>query len=304
MALTSPGLIKAANDALVGVSADINIVTDFAVDFSADFADYGTTVKVPVAKATASAFNATSNNYETDTGTVTYVNIALTNHPKATMKAPAATAFEAPNAPYWAKVKTALVNAIGGSISSGLGALFTTTACTGTGAELGAVTAANVAALRANCLGKVGSTVLALGPVQFATLLGCLDSATYGGAEAVRTGKIAGLYGFKSVICLRDLPDGVLGALIPMDAVAVAARGTIKDATPFLEAETVADENGFPISVARHFSFAQRDEFLNADLLWGASIVQGDKIALISAASSSSSTEPSTPEEPSTPGES
>lgn len=40
MALSSPGLIKAANDALVGISGDINIAKLFAYDFSADFAEY------------------------------------------------------------------------------------------------------------------------------------------------------------------------------------------------------------------------------------------------------------------------
>ena len=54
MALTSPGLIKAANEALVGISPDINIAKLFAYDMSDEFADYGTTVKVPVATATAS----------------------------------------------------------------------------------------------------------------------------------------------------------------------------------------------------------------------------------------------------------
>lgn len=281
MALASPGLIKAANDALVGVSADINILTDFAVDFSADFAEYGSTVRVPVAKATASEFNETSNDYEKDSGTVDYVNITLNGHPKATFAAPAAAALDAPNAPYWGKVKTASVSAVGGKISSGFGALFTTAACTGTAVTLATVTAATVAALRASCLGRVGETVLALGPVEYAALLGCLDSGTYGGAEAVRTGKIPGLYGFKAVSCLRDLPSGIIGALIPSDAVAVAARGTIADERPFLEAETIVDENGFPLSVARHFSPAKRKEFLNVDLCWGGAIVQGDKIALI-----------------------
>ena len=54
MALTSPGLIKAANEALVGIGPDINIAKLFAYDMSDEFADYGTTVKVPVATATAS----------------------------------------------------------------------------------------------------------------------------------------------------------------------------------------------------------------------------------------------------------
>lgn len=281
MALQSPGLIKAANDALVGVSADINILTDFAVDFSADFAEFGSTVRVPVVTATADEQNDSANDYEADSGNVTYVNVTLNRHPKSTFAAPAAAVLDAPNAPYWAKVKTACVDAVGGRISSSFGALFTKEACTGAAVTLATVTAATVSALRARCLGRVGNTVLALGPVEYAALLGCLDSGTYGGGEAIRTGKIPGLYGFKAVACLRDLPAGIIGALIPSDAVAVAGRGTIPDARPYLEAETIIDENGFPLSVTRHFSPGKRKEFLNVDLNWGGAIIQGSKIALI-----------------------
>lgn len=71
--LTSPGLIKAANDALVGCSKDLNIARLFAYDMSDEFADYGFTVKVPIVNAgDISAFNMATNDYENQDGTVTY----------------------------------------------------------------------------------------------------------------------------------------------------------------------------------------------------------------------------------------
>lgn len=289
MALTSPALIKAANDALVGISGDINIAKLFAYDMSPDFADFGTTVKVPVASATASELNLVAaegkplNDYETDSGNVGYASVVLNHQPKATMKAPASAAFEAPNAPYWGKMKTAMVNAIDGSISTVLGGLFTAAACTGGKAILADANKANVAKLRNSCKGRVASTILALDPTSYADLLAELDSSVYGGAEAIRTGMIQGLFGFKAVIQVKDLPSGVKGALIPEEAVAVAARGTIKSEAGFIEAETLTDENGFPITVTRHFSPAKRDEFLNADVLWGAAIVQPTKVVYLAA---------------------
>lgn len=284
MAFSSPGLIKAANDALIGVKGDINIAKLFAFDMSGDFAEYGTTVKVPVISATANELllnpgaGQTLNDYETDSASVSWASVVLNKQPKVTMKAPGTAAFEAPNAPYWAKFKEACVGAIDASISTVLGGLFTTTACTGGGVALASVTKANLAKLRTSCAGRVRNTVLALDPVYYADALAVLDVDGNAGDEAIMSGYIKGLYGFKAVVQMNDLPNGVKGALIPDTAVAVAARGTIKSGEGYVEAETVTDENGFPITITRHLSPAKRAEFLNADVLWGATLVQPAKI--------------------------
>ena len=291
MAINSPGLIKAANDALVGISGDVNIAKLFAYDFSADFAEYGDTVKVAVASATANETNLnpgegeTLNDYETDSGNVSYVDVKLNHQPKATQKVKNLAVFEAPNAPYWQKVQQAMIEAIDGKVSETLGGLFTTSACTGGKIVCETGSKANVAKILASIKGRASRTVLGLAPVYFATLLGDLDAHVYGGDEAIRQGIIRGLYGFKGVICLRDLTEGVVGAAIPSEAVAVAARATLKaeDEKMFPEAGTVTDENGFPITVTRHMSYAKRDTFLNADVLWGAKLVQPTKVQYIAA---------------------
>ena len=64
---------------------------------------------------------------------------------------------------------------------------------------------------------------------------------------------------------------------------AVAARATVKDFAGFIEGDVVSDENGFPLTVTRHFSPAKRNEFLNVDVLWGASLIQADKIQYLAA---------------------
>ena len=262
MALQSPGLIKAANDALVAIGPDINVAQLFATDFSTDFADYGTTVKVPIASATAAEVNLnpgqgeTLNDYETDSGSVNYANVVLNHQPKATFKAPA---------------------------MSALGGLFTTTAATGGKVVLASVTKDTLAGLTEKCKGRVASTVLGLNPTNYAKALALLDTSAYGGGEAIRNGYIPALFGFKSVVCLRDLPNGVTGAMIPDTSVAVAARATVKDFAGFIEGDVVSDENGFPLTVTRHFSPAKRNEFLNVDVLWGAALVQADKVQYLAA---------------------
>ena len=283
MALTSPGLIKAANDALVGVSPDINMAGLFSVDFSADIADHGTTIKVPVVSATAADYSDSDNNFETDTGSLNYVDVVLNKHPKATFKAPRMAAFEAPNAPYWARVRTACANAVSTSISTALGGLFTTTNCKGGKVVFAEVSKASVAGLITGCKGRVAETILGLAPTEYAELLALLDTTAYGGAEAIRNGYIPSLYGFKAVICMRDLPTGVKGVLIPDTAVAIAARATVKDFAPFIEGDNVTDESGFPLTVTRHFSAAKREEFLNVDVLWGVALAQGAKVQYLAA---------------------
>ena len=289
MGFTSPALIKAANDALVGIRGDINIAKLFAHDMSDDVADFGATIKVPVVSATASELclhpgeGQTLNDYETDTGATDWADVVLNHQPKATQRAPAAAVFDAPNAPYWEKFKTALVEAVAANISIVLGGLFTAGACTGGKAVMASVTKANLAKLRTETLGRVRSTVLALDPVAYADALAVLDVDGNAGDEAIMQGYIRGLYGFKAVVMMNDLPGGVKGALIPDTAVAVAARSTIKSTEGYIEAGTFVDENGFPITVTRHFSPAKREEFLNADVLWGAKLIQPAKVKYIAA---------------------
>lgn len=180
--LTSPGLIKAANDALVAASSDINIARLFAYDMSDDFADWGTTVKVPVAACgEISAFNLLSNDYENQDGTVTYATVTLSAQPKSTFEFKGADLLEAPNAPYWRRVADAAADGIKASISQGLGGMFTSSACTGGKVVLsGDLTKAKLAKLRKECLGRVADTVLALNPDLYAETLALCDVGVVG----------------------------------------------------------------------------------------------------------------------------
>lgn len=283
--LTSPGVIKAANDALVAASPDLNIARLFAYDMSDEFATPGTTVKVPVAAAgTVEDFNASTNDFETKDGSVTYAQILLNKMPKSTFEFAALDKLEAPNAPYWAKVREAAANGVKASISTALGGLFTAAACTGGKAVLASVTKAGIAGLRAQCAGRVADTVLALEPGYYNALLSLLDANILGAQDAIKTGYIGGLYGFKAVVQMLDLPDGIKGAIIPANAVAVASRAfPVADEGAYSEMGTVSDEFGFTLTVTRHGSAAKGTGFLNVVSLWGAGLVQPSKIKYIAA---------------------
>ena len=283
--LTSPGLIKAANDALVAATPDLNIARLFAFDMSDDFATPGTTVKVPIAKAgTVQDFNASTNDFENTDGSVTYAAVVLNKSPKSTFEFAAFDKLEAPNAPYWTKVRVAAANGVKASISTVLGGLFTAAACTGGKAVLASVTKAGVAGLRSQCLGRTADTVLALEPGYYNTLLSLLDANILGTGEAIKTGYIGGLYGFKAVVQMLDLPEGVKGAIVPADSVAIASRAfPVADEVAYSEMGTVADEYGFTLTVLRHGSAAKGTGFINVAALWGASLVQPGAIKYIAA---------------------
>lgn len=281
--LTSPGLVRAANDALVKSQSELNIARLFAYDMSDDFAGWGMTVKVPVVNAgQISAFNIDSNDYENSQGTVTYVPVTLNKQPKATFEFSGTDILEAPNAPYWVKCGEAGANAVREYISKELGGHFLSSEMTGGEYTIGTVTKANVAKLRAQAKARVADTVLALDPTTYAELLALMDANIYNSESAVRDGKVDGLYGFKSVIQLNDLPTGCKGALIPSDAIAFATRAVaVADESIYSEVGTVKDDYGYAITVMRHGSAAKGTGFVNITSLMGCAVVKGNEIVLL-----------------------
>lgn len=147
---------------------------------------------------------------------------------------------------------------------------------------LGTVTKNTVANLYKVAADKdisVGDAVLCLNPLKFSQLLAILDSSTYGGPEAIRRGVVPGLYGFKSVICSNKLPAGTVGAVIGMGTIAVVNRYNapgIAGAYPMVERTT--DENGFTIGFRYGTDLAKGYNYLAADCLVGAKVLDNTKI--------------------------
>lgn len=281
--LTSPGLVKAANTALVKTQPELNIARLFAYDMSDEFADYGFTVKVPVIDAgNISAFNIDSNDYENAQGTVTYVPVVLNKQPKATFKFVGNDKLEAPNAPYWNKCAEAGANAVREYISKELGGHFLSSEMTGGEATIGTITKANIAKLRAQCKGRVADTILALDPTSYAELLSLLDYNVIGSVDPIKDGKIDNIFGFKAVIQVNDLPSGCKGGLCPSDAIAFASRAVaVGDEGIYSEVGTVTDDYGYTMTVLRHGSAAKGTGFINMTTLFGCSVVKGGDCVLL-----------------------
>ena len=287
MALTSPGIIKAANDLLVKIGPEVAAVKQFAYDCSDAVEDYGQKVRVAMVTGGTSENFSQSANYEHETGSLSDVFVTLDKQPKSTIALTGKDVLELANAPFWNKVAEAGRNAIANAVEKSIGDAITTAlaSITKESTALGTLTLAKLAGLRGKCKGKIGDTVLVLSPEKFDEALGLFDSSVYGGTEAVRGGVIPNLYGFKSVVRM-ELPNYAdstpsTAALIPSNAIAVATRAVaVGDESCYSEIGTQADENGFAITVMRHGSAATGKGFLNVTALVGATVVDAANIVL------------------------
>lgn len=291
MALTSPGVIRAANDLLVKIAPEVAQINEFAYDCSDAVEDYGQKVRVAMVSGTSEDF--TDGNYEHETGSLVDVFVTLNKQPKATIALTGKDVLELANAPIWNKVAEAGKNAIAGAMEAAVGDAITTSLdnITKETTALGDLTLKKLAALRSKCAGKVGDTVLVLSPAKFDEALGLFDSSVYGGTEAIRSGRIPQLMGFKSVIKM-ELPDytpagegtsavPATAALIPANSIAVASRAVaVGDGSCYSEYGTQADDNGFAVTVMRHGSAATGKGFLNVTALVGATVVDAGSIVL------------------------
>lgn len=288
--LTSPAAIYTAASAIVAARKAISRVTQFATDFSSDAVTPGTTMKIPVfaAASAAAEFDRTSNNYENPDGTVTWADVNF-KHIKSTFQFNDTDFLLADGTKFWDNAGKASGGAVSAGIEKAVGDLFTAEAVTGTHA-MGTVTKKAVAQLRAKCAAvgcEPGRSVVLLEPGYYADLLSLLDSNIYGGAEAVRDGLVPGLFGFKAVAEFGAFPDsGTLGAVVPEDAVAVAARVVpVESPRVYEEVGVWTDpESGLSLGVRRHGAPKDGSNFMTVEASIGAALTQGAKCFRITAA--------------------
>ena len=287
MALTSPGIIKAANDLLVKIGPEVAAIKQFAYDCSDAVEDYGQKVRVAMVSGGTSENFSQSANYEHETGSLTDVFVTLDKQPKSTIALSGKDVLELANSPFWNKVAEAGRNSIANGVEDAIQSAITSalSSITKDATAIGSLTLAKLAAFRSKCKGKIGDTVLVLTPDKFDEALGLFDSSVYGGTEAVRGGVIPNLYGFKAVVRM-ELPEYTAStpstaALIPSNAIAVATRAVaVGDESCYSEIGTQSDENGFAITVMRHGAAATGKGFLNVTALVGATVVDAANIVL------------------------
>lgn len=125
----------------------------------------------------------------------------------------------------------------------------------------------------------IADAVVVLNPLKYSQLLAVLDSQVYGGVEAIRSGKIPGLFGFKSVVCSNKLPEGTVGAIVGGGALGVVNRylpPSIAGAYPITYKDK--DENGLTIGFRYSTNLATGRNYIACEALVGAKILDASKI--------------------------
>lgn len=111
--------------------------------------------------------------------------------------------------------------------------------------ELAGFNSEMVAAVRGHIAGKnlaPSEAVMLLNSVYFSKLLGTLNADIYGGREAIASGVIPGLLGFKSIIEAPQLT--IPGFVAHPNALAAASRRVpILDTTPYKEFGAITEPN-------------------------------------------------------------
>lgn len=294
MALTSPGVVKASNEILVALAPEITMVKQFTYDISDEVAYYGAKVRVPfITAGTAENYgddncaDTHTGNYAHATGSLSDVFVTLTTQPKVTIPVTQTDKLEIPNDSFWSKAAEAGRNVIGSSISKELCGNFTAENCLAGKITMASVTKNAIAKLRnsAASKGRIADYVLVLDGDYYADLISLLDSNVFGGVDPIQNGVINKLYGFKSIVCSYDLPEGVKGALVPADGLAVAVRPVaIPDPAAYPECGVVKDEQGFSLTALRFTDFATAKSFYNTTTLIGTAMLRKNETFYIAAA--------------------
>lgn len=126
---------------------------------------------------------------------------------------------------------------------------------------------------------NVYDSILVLDPTNYAKVLGLIgDYNIYGGVDAVRAGRLPGLFGFKSVICSTFLPEGVKGAIIARDAIGIVSRYLEPMGGAYPAAWKASDDNGFTIGFRGFADLATGRRYLACESLYGTKILDAKRI--------------------------
>lgn len=292
--LTSPALVFAADKAIIACRKALAKAQLFCTDFSAEATQPGSTLKIPVfTPGAATDFNASTNNYESTDGSVSFASIAFDHHVKNTFQFDDKDFTLVNGSAFWANAGRASGDAIAQAISKALAGLIVKDAVSNE-AVFAQSSKSALSALRKVCAEKgidPAQTVVMLAPEAFAAILAALDANVYGGSEAIRQGIVEGLYGFKAVIEQSDLSttatEKLVGALVPDTALAVAGR-VVPVLSPGVYEEigiTTDEVSGLALGLRRHGNPATGANYATAEALFGAALVQPSKIVrLVSAA--------------------
>ena len=259
----------------------------FATSFSAAESTQGAAIRVPVFNiGYAAEFNADSNNYAGTTQDVTGVDVNLDKHFVKSVFYTDRDMVEC-NVDFFSEAGRGIGEQLGRAAVKQVTGLLTNSNVTKNATLTLAQFAdkKNIASLYKvaddNDLSPA-DCVLLLTPAAFANVLANLDADVYGGTDAIRDGMIPGLYGFSGVVMVNTLATGLNGVIVHKEAIGIAGRYLAPDASAYSEVGQMTDEaTGLTIGFRRFAVPETGKRFIAGEMLYGAALLQKDKIVLI-----------------------
>ena len=315
--LVTPELVFAANSAILKAQRAIAMLSKFATDFTADAAQYGSTMMIQFFDdGEAEEYNEGTNNYGHADGTTSFVPVRFRNHPKKSFKFGPKDFINVNGTKFWENSGTAAGRAVERALlrtatqlikrslvkTSGYdkhesedGEITGTLLPFGAWNEhviqaTGAVVKKDVVAteFREACdLAEIdpGESILMLNGKGYGQLLASLDANLYGGPEAIRNGMIEGLYGFDAVMENDMLGKGLngenlVGAIVPRNALGIAGRILpVRNPKLYEEVGTTTDvKSGLTIQFRRGGDWQTDNSVMTAEALFGSKLLQPTKI--------------------------
>lgn len=259
----------------------------FATSFSAAESTQGSAIRVPVFNiGNAAEFNADSNNYAGTTQDVAGVDVNLDKHFVKSVYYTDRDMVEC-NVDFFTEAGRGIGEQLGRAAVKQVTGMLTNSNVTNSTV----LTLANFADKKniAN-LYKIADdndlnpadVVLLLTPAAYAAVLANLDANVFGGNEAIRDGMIPSLYGFSGVVMANTLASGLNGVMVHKEAIGIAGRYLAPDASAYSEVGQITDEaTGLTIGFRRFAIPETGKRYIAGEMLYGAALLQKDKIVLI-----------------------
>ncbi len=257
--LTNTALQIYSNKVIDAIMRPLAPLFAFSLDLSPAPAQKGADIRVPLITAdTAGDFDSATNNYSRTKADLKDKIVHVTKRKVSGFGIDNVQALGYPSQ-WWERKARADANSVAAAIMDDLQALITPDNFGNKDTDKIAIPLAgfkqqSIAAIRAAAVRKGLSTdvsTLVLNSDFFSALLSTLDAHTYGGPEAIRTGRIPFLYGFSQIIEWPNL--NIPGFVAHPDAIAVANRYLPPvDPRAYEEVGTVTDdESGLTLGIIR-----------------------------------------------------
>ncbi len=241
-----------SNQFISELTPELTALRMFAVNCTDEIVAEGTSVEVGVTEAgVVSDFDAKTNNYDRSKSVIQpkMIKVTLDQHPITGFALPQDVLMNF-RPTFWKDRGEKDAEVMAASIQSRFFGMVTAANFGDTAKDKvsvvsetfnkGSLKAIRIALPKKNMVAR--NTVLALNPTLYAGLLDSLDANTYGGVEAIRSGVIPRLLGFKAVVEVPTLE--IPGFACHGDALVMASREIwVADKTPYRQFTSTTEEN-------------------------------------------------------------